>query len=166
MLSMKQAASRPRPPLPSAGSGSIARRRSRLTPNSASASRIGSVRPELFSEFEQQPARQELERQVVHALALLRGIVARASQPAIDDPIPQRQRRRHEPVAIAGNQRVPPGRIGQLLDDQAPQRIHLSLARGGGGRRAGSGEEGVRLIHGMFTVSVGASNGRLVNRRR
>ena len=135
MLSMKHAASRPSPPLPSAGSGSRVRRRSRSTPSSASASRIVSVRPALFSEFQQQAAGKEFQRQVVDPLALLGVVVTRARQPTLDDPITQCERRRHEPVAVTGNKWVSPGSVGELLDDQVAQRLDVVFIRRTGDRR-------------------------------
>ena len=81
----------------------------------------------IVQRVQQHAARQELQRQIVDPLACPAVSLARALQPAIDDPIAQRQRRRHKPVAIAGDQRVSPGRVGKLLRDQAAQRLDVFL---------------------------------------
>ena len=61
--SMKQAASRPRPPLPSAASGSIARMSARSTPSAARAARADSVRPRLVRpSISNRPIRNSTER--------------------------------------------------------------------------------------------------------
>ena len=91
--------------------------------------RFGQAR--IVERVHQHAARQEFERQIVDPLAMPCGVPSRALQPAIDDPVAQRQRRRHEPVAITGDQRVSPGRVGKLLRDQAAQRLDVFLVHGG-----------------------------------
>ena len=99
MLSMKQAASRPRPPLPSAASGSAARSRSRSTPRSPSAARNDLGQAEIAQHIGEQPADQEFQRQIIDALARPCAWLARsaASQRWMMRSR-MRERGRHEPV--------------------------------------------------------------------
>ena len=69
MLSMKQAASRPRPPLPSAASGSHLRKSARSTPRSPSAASNIGQQPHIVQRVGEQPADQEFEREVIDPLA-------------------------------------------------------------------------------------------------
>ena len=131
MLSMKQAASRPRPPLPSAASGSVARTRSRSTPSPASASRAVSSQAEIAERLEQQPADQELEREVVDPLLLALIGRARRIHPAVDDAVAHGKRRRHEPVVVARGGRVLADRIGELRQDGVAKARRIDARRGG-----------------------------------
>ena len=129
MLSMKHAASRPRPPLPSAASGSITRRRSRSTPSSPSAARTGFRQTQIVQRVQQQAAEQELQREIVHALAVLGVIDPRGRQPAIHHPVTHRQGGGDEPVPVGGDQRVAADRVGHLGHDQAAERGGILILR-------------------------------------
>jgi hypothetical protein len=87
MLSMKHAASRPRPPLPSAASGSSLRSRSRSTPRSRSASRDCGQSRGCRAPRTAKAANQELERKVITRLRPSRVRLAGRVHPAIDDLI-------------------------------------------------------------------------------
>ena len=55
--------------------------------------------PQILDDIGEQPADQEFERQVVDVLAPLGVAGAVDREPAMDDPVAQRQRGRDEPVA-------------------------------------------------------------------
>ena len=132
MLSMKQAARRPRPPLPSAASGSSSRSLSRSTPSSASASRIASVRPRLVSASTQQPADQKFEREIVNAPPVFLIIALRRREPRRNEPVAGRKRGRDEPVARTG--------VGVVLADRVSETpLHVVAQRGDDGLMGGLG---------------------------
>src|SRR5207245_650801 len=106
MLSMKQAASRPRPPWPSAASGSTARSRFRSTPRSPSAARKISVQPRLQSTSAKKSPDEELQRQIVDALAALCMAGAIHHEPSMDNAIANSQRGRDEPVPVGSRSRI------------------------------------------------------------
>ena len=119
---MKQAASRPRPPLPSAASGSSWRISARSTPRAESfARRLGQA--EIVQPVHQQAADQELDGEVVDLLAA--GLVAapRRAHPAVDDAVAHGQRQRHEPVARARGARVLADGVDQLGQDRLAQLL-------------------------------------------
>ena len=72
MLSMKQAASRPRPPLPSAASGSAVADAVEVDAELGERLARGLGQAEVAERVEQQPPDQELEREVVDPLAASR----------------------------------------------------------------------------------------------
>ncbi len=76
--------------MPSAASGSMSRSLSRFTPSSASGCPHGFEQIEVVQVVDQQTADQELERQVIDLLALLRPGVAGRLHPAIDDAVADR----------------------------------------------------------------------------
>jgi len=113
MLSMKHAASRPRPPLPSAASGSHLRSSERPTPRSPSAASNTGSSPILFKASVNRRPIRNFQAEVIDPLAA--GIVALlfGGEPAMHDAIAQRQRRRLVPVV--------PGRHAGVLADRQPQ---------------------------------------------
>ena len=129
MLSMKQAASRPRPPFPSAGVRLDAAQASRSTPSSASARAPSAIRPRIAERVEQEPPDQELQGEVIDALlpALVGG--AGRVHPAVDDVVAHGEGRRREPVVVARAVRVLAHRIGQLGEDRLLEGGDVRLAR-------------------------------------
>ena len=136
MLSMKQAASRPRPPLPSAASASSSAISSKSTSSSFSAARIGSAEPEVRDRVAHQPADQELEAEVVDPLLALEVGRAGGVHPVLDGAVAGDQDHRLQPVVRLGDLGVLADAIGQPVDDLA--------RRGSPGRRNGdSGREAI-----------------------
>ena len=119
MLSMKQAASRPRPPLPSAASGSHLRSSERPTPRSPSAASNTLQQAHIVQRVGEQPADQEFEREIIDPLAA--GVVDLLfrRQPAVHDAVAQRQRRRLVPVVPGGHAGVLADRQRELGEDRA-----------------------------------------------
>ena len=113
MLSMKQAASRPRPPLPSAASGSHLRRFGQADAEIAERCLEHRQQAHIVQRVGEQAADQKFEREVIDPLAA--GVVALlfGHQPAVHDAVAQRQRRRLVPVA--------PGRHAGILADRKPE---------------------------------------------
>ena len=122
---MKQAASRPRPPLPSAASGSIRRRSVEVDAELVErlAHRLGDA--EIGQRVEQQPADQELERQIVDALAPVGVDAGGGFEPAVDDDVAGGEGDREKPVARARDLR-------RLADGVGQFRQHRGLELGGG----------------------------------
>ncbi len=132
---MKQAASRPRPPFPSAASGSMSSSAARSTPSEASALPDPPVHREIVQGVAQQPPDQELEAEIIDPLGA--GGVRHAGRfhPSIDDIVAHRQDRRGKPVVRAGSFRV--------LADPVDERIDDRIGEVGGGQ-PGQAERGTR----------------------
>ncbi len=113
MLSMKHAASRPRPPLPSAASGSHLRKSAEADAEIAKRCLENRQQPHIVQRIGEQPADQKFQREVIDPLGA--GVVALLlrCQPAVHDAVAQRQRRRLVPVV--------PGRHAGILADRQPQ---------------------------------------------
>ena len=107
MLSMKHAASRPRPPLPSAASGSSSRSCSRSIPSSASACAGGFQQAEAVQVVDQQAPDEEFQGQVIHPLLLASVDLLHRVFPVVDQVIAGRQGHGFEPVVRAGGVRDP-----------------------------------------------------------
>ena len=146
MLSIRQAASRPNPPLPSAASGSahlveidteIAERR---------LDRLGHA--EVLDDIGKEASDQKFEREVVNPLAALGMAEPVDREPAMDDAVAQRQGRRDKPVARRRGGAVLADRQGQFGEDARLERLEVGFARRRVGDRsrhcrfggAGSGE--------------------------
>ncbi len=97
---MKQAASRPRPPLPSAASGSQLAQLGEADAEIAERGLEHRQQAHIVQRVGEQPADQEFEREVIDPLAA--GVVALLlrRQPAVHDAVAQRQRRGLVPVAL------------------------------------------------------------------
>ena len=110
MLSMKHAASRPRPPLPSAASGSHLLKSDKPTPRSPSAA-SNTQQPHIVQRIGEKTADQEFEAEIVDPPGA--GVVALLfdRQPMVHDAVAQRQRRGLVPI-------VPGGHNGVLADGQ------------------------------------------------
>jgi hypothetical protein len=106
MLSIKQAASRPRPPWPNAASGSASRSRFRSTPRSPER-RPKRLSPTQIEEcIGKKSTYEELQRQIVDALAALGMAGAIHREPAMDNAVSYSQRGRDEPVSLRGYRRI------------------------------------------------------------
>ena len=66
----------------------------------------------------EQPADQKFQRHVIDALAALRIADAVDRQPAVDDAVAQRERRRDKPVPVGRACRILADRQGQLGEDR------------------------------------------------
>ena len=119
MLSMKQAASRPRPPLPSAASGSHLRKSDKADAEIAERGLEHRQQAHIVQRIGEQAADQEFEREIIDALAA--GVVALlfGRQPAVHDAVAQRQRRGLVPVAPRRHAGVLADRKPQLGEDRA-----------------------------------------------
>ena len=71
---------------------------------------------EIVERVVQQPADQELQRQVIDAFALGNVVVAGRSHPALEHMVAHGQRGRDEPVPVGGDNGVTADRVGQLMD--------------------------------------------------
>ena len=170
MLSMKQAASRPRPPLPSAASGSSARSLSRSTSRPAKRGAHGLEYAQVVEVVEQQPADEKFQRQVIDALRPLLVGVADAGEPAIDDAVPQSEGGGHEPVALGGDGASLADGIRQFFQDGGLQRREIFIVVSSIGGRivlAGGDRRQIQLkyhaIH-LFVIRFGPTKARLVRR--
>ena len=92
MLSIKHAASRPRPPLPSAWSGSIARRVFDIDAEIRQCLARGLGDAEIAERIEQKPPEQEFDREVIDALLLLGIGLPRGMHPAVDHAVAHGER--------------------------------------------------------------------------
>jgi hypothetical protein len=111
MLSMKQAARRPRPPLPSAASDDA----------------------QIAHRVVHHAADEELEGEIIDALPVVGVDRVGRLDPALDHDVPRREGDGEEPVALAGGDGVLADRIGQLGEHGRLQLLGGVLARGGGG---------------------------------
>ncbi len=125
MLSMKQAARRPRPPLPRAASGSISRSASRLDAELGQGGAHRFEQVEIVQAVDQQAADQEFEGEVIDPLALVRVGRAGGLHPAVDDAVAHGECGGDEPVPVGGDERVLADGIGELGDDGAAQGRHI-----------------------------------------
>ena len=148
MLSMKQAARRPRPPLPSAASGSTRRRALEIDAELGERRARRCDQSEIAQAVEQEPPDQELQGEVIDALlpALVGG--AGRVHPAVDDVVTHGEGRGREPVMVARAVRVLADRIGQLGEDRLLEGGDVRLARAGlvGPRSRGAGRQGQPLL--------------------
>ena len=129
MLSSRQAASRPRPPLPRAASGSTlstasARRPARPSP------RARSREAEIAQGVGEQAADQEFEAEIVDPLAV--GVVDGAGRghPAVDEPVAHGERQGEEPVVAGGVLRVLADLVDQLAEDGPAEAFRVEAQRG------------------------------------
>ena len=135
MLSMKQAASRPRPPLPSAASGSHLRRSDKRDAEIAERGLEHRQQAHIVQRVGEQPADQEFQAEVIDPLAP--GVVALPfrSQPVMHDAVAQRQRRRLVPVVPGGHAGVLADRKPELGQDRALDLGQRQFVDGLAGRR-------------------------------
>ena len=133
MLSMKQAASRPRPPLPSAASGSTSRNVVKID------AELGQRCAGRFDHFhigqriDEEPPDQEFEAEVIDPLAA--GLLRRLDrgQPAFDHLVAHRQRRGDEPVMRGRGRHALADRVPQLVEDQIANFGDAGAFGGGAG---------------------------------
>ena len=119
MLSMKQAASRPRPPLPSAASGSHLR--NSAEPDAEIAERCLEHRQQahIVQRIGEQAADQEFQARDNRPACGRRRSSLFRRQPAVHDAVAQRQRRRLVPVALGRHAGVLADRKPELGEDRA-----------------------------------------------
>ena len=103
---MKQAASRPRPPLPRPASGSCSTSSSQSRPGLARRALDATVEHQVGDVVGQRAADQELHRQVIDALRVFPMIGAQRQRPALRQHVTHRTGRRLEGLARPGGARV------------------------------------------------------------
>ena len=108
---------------------------------------------EIAEHVRQQAADQELEREVVDALAALGMAGALRGEPAMDDPIADGERGRQKPIAIGGRAGILPDRQDQLGEHGGLDFDQRLLARSRTARRQRLARHvsklasGARVIH-------------------
>ena len=98
---MKQAASRPSPPLPSAASGSTSRKSVEIDAERGERAPRGLGQPHVVEGIEQQPPDQEFDREIIDALLVPPFGVVAFRHPDVDQPVAQRHDGRLIPVMLA-----------------------------------------------------------------
>ena len=73
---------------------------------------------EIVDILPQQPANQEFQGEIVDLLATSGWPNAHLAQETVDDAVPDRQRSRHEPVAVAGIGRCFAKLVGEFTENQ------------------------------------------------
>ena len=129
MLSMKQAASRPRPPLPKRRVGLDLAQPVEIDAKLGQRGAHRLQHLQIVERVDQQPADQEFQRQIIDALAVLGVDGAGRGHPAIDDAVAHAQRGGDEPVALGGDHRVLADGVGQFGDHGAAQRGDVLVLR-------------------------------------
>ncbi len=85
----------------------------------------------------QQASDEEFEREVVNAFAPVAAIHVRRFEPAIDDAVAHRERRRHEPVVVERAAGILAHHVGELREDCVAHVLgsarHLRVSRRRGG---------------------------------
>ena len=158
---MKQAASRPRPPLPKRG---VRLDLAQTVQIDAEFGQRGAHRLQhlqIVERVDQQPADQEFQRQIIDPLAVLVVRGAGRGHPAIDDAVAHAQRGGDEPVPLGGDHRILAHRVGQLGDDGTPQRRDV-LILGRQGETAGHAAawRSVVLVRRASLMRFGSSSGQ------
>jgi hypothetical protein len=133
-----------------AAQAAVAQRRVRLEPaqpveiDAEHVERLAHRRcqPEVGHRIDEQSPDQELEREIVDALATGAVGGARRIEPAIDDAVAHGERRRHEPVVIQRVRAILADHVGELAEDRGPHRL------GGGGVGRGRARRVVGIVHG------------------
>ena len=92
---------------------------------------------EVFHDIGEQPTDQEFERQVVDAFAALGMADAVDREPAVNDPVAQRQRRRDKPVARGRRAAILADRQGQLREDARLEGVDVGFVGRSVGNRRG-----------------------------
>jgi hypothetical protein len=133
---MKQAASRPRPPLPSAASGSSPAMTSRSTPSEDRASRI-LHQADIGDGVAHQAADQEFERQIINALGIVGIGLAGGFHPLVDDAVADDEDGCGQPVMGLGNLDILADTVGEAFDDFRRHDFRVGTARGGTGKIGG-----------------------------
>ena len=159
MLSMKHAASRPRPPLPSAASGSSARIAFEIDAELVQRRARGLGKSQVRQRVEQHAADQELEREVVHALAPVAIAAARGLAPAIDDAVARRERHGDEPVVVARMAGLLRHHVAQLGQHGVAKRLDVAWQIGD---RRKSVEDGGGGVHGLRKCSGLVAHPRII----
>ena len=91
----------------------------------------------------QQPADQELQRQVIDALALGNVVVAGRGHPALEHVVAHGERGRDEPVPVGGDNGIAADRVGQLMDHALTECGDvLVFRRDQNARRIRAGDQG------------------------
>ena len=85
----------------------------------------GLGQPQIADDIGEQPADQEFQRQVIDVLAALGVAGAVDREPAMDDAVAHRQRRRDEPVAVGGAVAVLADRQRQLGEHARLERLDI-----------------------------------------
>ncbi len=129
MLSMKHAARRPRPPLPSAASGSSSADRIEIDGELAQREPHRLRQAEIAQRLLEQTADQEFERKIIDALAAGAEGLARRGHPAVDDAVAHGKDGGEQPIVVLRDDRVLADRIGELCHDLAARSEWASSRR-------------------------------------
>ena len=96
---------------------------------SPSATRTVSAEPQVFDDIVEQAPDQEFQGQIIDALGAPGLACPVGSEPAMDDPVAQRERGRDKPVAIGRRRRVLADGQGQFGENRGLEFIDVRLAR-------------------------------------
>ncbi len=84
---------------------------------------------EIGQRIEEQTTNKIFDGEIVDPFSLFGVGAAGRVQPAVNDLIPCRQRRRHKPIVIARTRSVLAGRIGQLFQDRRGELLDIRAPR-------------------------------------
>ena len=136
MLSMKHAASRPRPPLPSAASGSPSRMPFEIDAHAGERAPCRLHQAEVGQSVEQQPADEEFDRKIINSPLLQPVGLAPRLHPHIDDAVAHRERRCLVPVIVGRRPETLAQAVSQFRLDRLGQFSFQGLGVAGTRRQS------------------------------
>ena len=110
--------------------------------------RNSSSQPDVQQAVRQQPAGEELHRQVVDPLGVALLVSAHRLHPPLDQAVADGERRRVEPVARRGRGRVLADRVDEPIGDRFPQGCAVAAERFTFERRGGGGGHACPCVQG------------------